>query len=122
MLVHHINHSIAKGPQKKEGADQKKDSRVISPVGCSKKKREIQEKRFSATPITKKEGCFLVCVKILGQTCIFVNITIMKLPSNKKVVCCIYEFRGTASPSNDPLDRKYILKKVQPFPRNQHLT
>ena len=35
MLVHHIDHPIAESPQKKEGADQTKDSQMapsISPL------------------------------------------------------------------------------------------
>jgi hypothetical protein len=37
MLVHYINHSVAQGPQKKEGADQSKDSQM-TPSICSLEK------------------------------------------------------------------------------------
>jgi len=37
MLVHHVDHPIAEGPQKKEGADQKKDRGVAPTVRSPKK-------------------------------------------------------------------------------------
>ncbi|NDB95282.1 MAG: hypothetical protein EBZ78_03860 [Verrucomicrobia bacterium] len=117
MLVHHIDHPVTQRPQKKEGADQKKDSRVISTVSCSKKKRGVQKN--SATLIPSKRSCSLVCVNLLIKIPFMLIITLGFHFAPKNVAYHVFKLPEKASPSTEPLGRKYILKKVQPFPKNQ---
>jgi hypothetical protein len=62
MLVHHVDHPVAEGPQEKEGADQQEDGGVVPPVRGPKKMRAFQEKRISATLVPDKQKYFFVCV------------------------------------------------------------
>jgi hypothetical protein len=43
MLVHHIDHPVAQGPQEKEGADQQKNPGMIPAVRRPKKRMTVQD-------------------------------------------------------------------------------
>ena len=47
VLVHHIDHPVAKGPQEKEGADQQEHPQMTSPVQRPKKRMTKHDPKFT---------------------------------------------------------------------------